>query len=214
MRLLSAVPLIAVSVLALAACTGGGEIESSSGAPVPPAPTVTIAVTVTPEPPAPTTRPDFGFTFFEEAQLGQSFDQASAALRMPLAGLDECPYYGPVWITQLATTYAFTDFDNPNGPITLFYAQQFLGSPSDSWPRNAEGVGLGSTQAEILAAYPDAVVGAMTDLGAGDITTITVADPDSDSKYVFGITSGAPAVDLLQWGANAGGQWSHLCGGF
>lgn len=46
----------------------------------------------------------------------------------------------------------------------------------------------------------------MVDLGAGDIDTITVDDPDSDS--------GSTTVDLLQWGPDAGTQWSHLCGGF
>ncbi len=42
-------------------------------------------------------------------------------------------------------------------------------------------------RAELVAAYPDAVVGTATDLGA---------------------------VDLLQRGTRAGVQWSHLCGGF
>lgn len=64
-----------------------------------------------------------------------------------------------------------------------------------------------------MAAFPTAVLGSMTDLGAGDITTITVDDPDSDSKYVYGF-SGGSTVDLLQWGPEAGHQWSHLCGGF
>ena len=77
-------------------------------------------------------------------------------------------------------------------------------------------MGVGSTQAEVLAAYPSAVVDSYTDLGAGDMTRITVDDPASDSKYVFAIngSAGANVVDLLQWGPGAGTQWSHLCSGF
>jgi hypothetical protein len=209
-------PVIALAVtalaLTLAACSATPEDSPSGSAPAPePAPTVTVTVTETPDAVA---TPDYGFTFFEQAELGHTFAEASAALNMPVAGAMECPYYGSVWDTQLATTWAYTDSLDPGAPIELFYTQQFLGSPSDSWPRNAEGVGIGSTQAEILAAYPDAVAGVVEDLGAGTINTLTVEDPDSDSKYVFGFSWDNPTVDLLQWGPNAGGQWSHLCGGF
>jgi hypothetical protein len=88
-----------------------------------------------------------------------------------------------------------------------------LATSTAAYPRNAEGVGIGSTQAEVMAAFPTAVLGSMTDIGAGDITTITVDDPDSDSKYVYGF-NGSSTVNLLQWGPGAGNQWSHLCGGF
>lgn len=209
-------PVLALAVtafaLTLAACSPTPEDTPSGSAPAPePAPTVTVTVTATPEAVA---TPDYGFTFFEQAQLGDSFAEASAALNMPVGGAMECPYYGSVWDTQLAITWAFTSPADPGGEIELFYTQQYLGSPSDSWPRNAEDVGIGSTQAELMAAYPAAVAGVVEDLGAGTILTITVEDPDSDSKYVFGFSSGSSTVDLLQWGPNAGGQWSHLCGGF
>lgn len=78
-------------------------------------------------------------------------------------------------------------------------------------PRNAEGVGVGSTQAEVLAAYPAAVVDAYEDISVGPMTRITVDDPDSDANYVFALTDGSPVVNLLQWGSTTGGQWAHLC---
>lgn len=198
-----------LATTALVGCTPAGGEPSVSGEPEP-----TITVTVTPEPEAP--RADYGFTFFEEATMGSTWDEMSSQLHYPVGGIDEpwndqvCPHYGLVWGTQLVTTHAFMD----GGRVGFFYTNRFLASDSASFPRNTEDVGVGSTEAQLLAAYPDAVVDDFTDLGAGDIHRITVDDPGSDSKYVFGISSGSSAVDLLQWGPLAGTQWSHLCGGF
>lgn len=204
----------AVVTLLVSACSGDPvEPPQASGDPVP-VPTVTVTATVTAEPEPQEEAPDFGFTFFEQAEIGQTFAQAGQALGMPVIGMDACPHYGAIWLTDIATTYAFTNASNPGSGITFFYTNAFLGSPGDPWPRNAEGVGIGSTQAEILAAYPGATTAVVSDLGAGDITVVTVEDPDSDSKYVFGFYAGSSTADLLQWGPGAGVQWSHLCGGF
>lgn len=211
-RGLAAVIGIGVLSALLAGCSGDPGADPTASAPEPePVPTVTVTATETAEA---QTAPDFGFTFFEQAQLGHTFAQAGAALHMPVIGMDSCPYYGAIWVTDAASTYAYTDAGNPGSGISLFYTIGLTGTASDPWPRNAEGVGVGSTQAEVLAAYPDAVTTSMTDLGAGDLTVITVDDPDSDSRYAFGFYAGSTTVDLLQWGQHAGGQWSHLCGGF
>src|SRR5690606_13721183 len=120
---------------------------------------------------------------------------------------EDCPHYGAVWNTELATTYAFTDPDSPAGGVTFFYTNRFLAPDGSPFPRNAEGVGVGSTQAEVLAAYPGATVGVHEDLGAGLLSVITVDDADTDSKYVFAFYEGSTTVDLLQWGPSAGNQW-------
>ena len=109
-----------------------------------------------------------------------------------------------------AFTYAFTDPDGVDPGILFFYTQDFSDG-SAPMPRNAEGVGVGSTEAEVLAAYPGAVVDAYEDISVGPMTRITVDDPDSGSTYVFALTEGSPVVNLLQWGTAAGGQWAHLC---
>ena len=200
---------LAASALALTACT-----DPAAG------PTVTETVTTTPEPavtvtvtetPAPA--PDYGFTFFHGAQMGATWAQMSAQLHMPVGGADGCPWYGAVWSTDLAYTYAFTDSRDTSSGVTFFYTDKFLAPGGADFPRNAEGIGVGSRRADVLAAYPSAVVGGVDDLGAGHIDTITVNDPDSSSKYVFGFTGGS-RVSLLQWGPGAGTQWSHLCTGF
>ena len=211
-RTVTAIAIATTTAVLLAACSGEPGDEPTSSAPVPePAPTVTVTVTETPEPEA---APDYGFTFFEQAHVGHTFAQAGAALHMPVIGMDACPYYGAVWNTDAASTYAFTDASEPGSGIDFFYTIGLTGTASDPWPRNAEGVGIGSTQAEILAAYPGATTASVNDLGAGDLTVITVDDPDSDATYAFAFYAGSSTVDLLQWGINAGGQWSHLCGGF
>ena len=211
----TSVPFLLAStaiVLALSACGSPAPTDADDTS-APPTPTPSPTESTGPiEPDEP--RADYGFTFFEEAQIGSSFAEISEQLHYPVGQYEECPYYASVWNTELFTTSAFTDVDNPGGPIVFFYSNRFLAQDDASFPRNAEGVGIGSTEAEILAAYPSAVVEATSDLGVGPLTKYTVDDPDSDSKYVFAITESAAVVDLLQWGPEAGGQWSHLCGGF
>src|SRR5690554_3403163 len=145
--------------------------------------------------------------------VSSHLEQMSAQLHYPVAGIPDCPYYGTVWGTEVANTLAFMDQSDMASGAIFFYTMQGLATSTAAFSRNAEGVGIGSTQAEVMAAFPTAVLGSMTDIGAGDITTITVDDPDSDSKYVYGF-SGSSTVNLLQWGPGAGNQWSHLCGGF
>lgn len=200
---------VAAAALLLAGCTPAPVTPTDTAVETG---TVTPAPTPTPEPVEP--QADFGFTFFHEGTIGSTWAQLSEQLHYPVAGMDECPYFGAVWNTDLATTYAFTDASNPDAGVQFFYANRFLAPDDAPFPRNAEGVGIGSTQDEVVAAYPDAVVDAYQDLTAGDLTRITVEDPDSDAKYVFAISSGSAVVDLLQWGSgNFGGQWGHLCGG-
>ncbi|MEO8094638.1 MAG: hypothetical protein ABI632_06865 [Pseudolysinimonas sp.] len=196
----------AAVVVMLAGCVGSPVVPS--GSPTPSA-TVTPTTSATPTPAA---RADFGFTYFENADLGSTFDQMSTQLGRPVAGITECPWYGPVDATDPHITYAFLDSRDASVGTTFFYSLAYPGVTT--YPRNAEHVGLGSTQAELLAAYPTAVVGSTHDLGAGDIATVTVQDPSSPAKYVFGFNGDTGTVDLLQWGSAPGTQWSHLCEGF
>ncbi|MHA6667663.1 hypothetical protein ACX3O0_02205 [Homoserinimonas sp. A447] len=197
----------AATALLLVGCTPTPVPPPEVLPPAPAAPTPTPAADPVEE------RADYGFTYFYEADLG-TWEEMSAQLSHPVAGIPDCPYYGMVWGTEVANTFAFMDPDNIAVGALFFYTMPGMTTSTAPYPRNAEGVGLGSTHAEVIAAFPTAVVGSMVDLGAGDIATITVDDPDSDSKYVYGFNGGSSTVDLLQWGPGAGNQWSHLCGGF
>jgi hypothetical protein len=205
----SLVAVAAGALLVLSACTTPPITPSDTAEE-----TVTATPSPSPTPEVPEVQADFGFTFFHEGTIGSTFAQLSEQLHYPVGGMDECPYFGAVWSTDLATTYAFTDVSNPDAGVQFFYANRFLAPDDAPFPRNAEDVGIGSTQDEVVAAYPDAVVDAYQDLSAGELTRITVEDPDSDARYVFALSSGSAVVDLLQWGTgNFGGQWGHLCGG-
>lgn len=201
----SAVALAVVASLALSSCASDAPPAAET-----PAPTVTVTVSPTAEPEV--ELGDFGFTYFGSATI----DAADvAALEAQLgASVDvpaECPWY-PMIASHgtYAETRAFFDSHGIESGVRFFYTLEM--GDDGVMPRTVEGVGVGSTEAEVLAAYPSAVIdNDFEDISVGPLKRIIVEDPDSDSRYVFALYDGDTNVSLLQWGPHAGGQWAHLC---
>ena len=167
--------------------------------------------------------PDFDFTHFHGAAIGMTWAQMGTALHTAVGGDDEsgyvCPWYGALWNTSSSRLRVHRVREDPGAArSTCFYTQRFLASDAGPFPRNAEGVGVGSTQAQVLAAYPRAVVGSYRRPRRGPHhddhreRPCRIADRSTSSASA---TAPAPnTVDLLQWGPDAGNGWSHLCTGF
>ena len=154
---------------------------------------------------------DFGFTYFGSATIDAAdVDELESQLGTEVDVPTECPWY-PLIATHgtYAETRAFFGTRPDDHGVLFFYTMQ-LGDDGDL-PLTAEGIGVGSTEAEVLAAYPDAVADNFDDISVGPLRRLTVDDPASDSRYVFAIAEGNTVVTLVQWGPNAGGQWAHLC---
>lgn len=182
----------------------------------------TQAVESTPSPtPTSEALADFDIDRFRAASLELAdADAVGTALGGLAAEFEECPWY-PILEnhSEYSSTSAKFDTDffgrtdlEPN--VRFFYTISGDEVVPPGMPRNPEGVGVGSTHDEIRAAYPGAVEAVEFAEGPGDIVTFTVRRPNTDSVYVFASDSSHPGViNMLQWGPDAGGQWSHLCTG-
>ncbi|UYN84726.1 MAG: hypothetical protein KIT89_06070 [Microcella sp.] len=201
----AAAALALAAMLALSSCAAEAPPAAET-----PAPTVTVTVSPSPEPEV--ALGDFGFTYFgaatiDAADVAALEAQLGAAVDVPA----ECPWY-PMIASHgtYAETRAFFDSRGVTPGVRFFYTLEM--GDDGVMPRTVEGVGVGSTEAEVLAAYPSAVIdNSFEDVSLGPIKRIIVDDPASDSKYVFGLFEGDEYIGILQWGPDAGGQWAHLC---
>lgn len=166
------VPVVAVAVLALSGCAGGtaaGQTKDSpSAAPTPaaaspsttpvPEPAAEPAVALDPAQP-PTWRIDFGS--IGPVAIGETRDEALASLAaFPQGPLQDCP--APVSTIDLGDGAAIWLTDDTLTQIVLMGDALIGGAAPDSvsaGPVTAEGIGVGSTTEELLAAYPDAQTG-------------------------------------------------------
>ena len=221
---------VLVATLALAACSASPEATSSATA-SPSSPSATSTSSTPSASPTPTetavafTCPTWtddsdagvaaiGPNYFAGACLGKSFDDA-AANGAPVTVEDSCPWYGTLVADDSLGFYvsAITDMESPGDAITLFRMSWFS-DPAEAtsldMPATAEGITIGSTKADVLAAYPTATEVSFDDISRGPRTQLVVSTGD-DTSYNFDITDGL--VNEISWGYGIaeGGPNGELC---
>lgn len=159
--------------------------------------------------------PAIDFNRYANICLGMSFAEASDAMPgPPIAGEAQCPWYAELLAVDDPGLYvaAVTEPDNPGADIFLF-RMIWLGDPADAAsfaaPETQQGISVGSTTAEVNAAYPSATTVAIDDPARGPRNQLVVSGPGGNS-LVFDVTSGH--VDAMYWGERISqGAAGELC---
>ena len=159
--------------------------------------------------------PAIDFNRYANICLGMSFAEASDAMPgPPVAGQAECPWYAELLTVDDPGLYvaAVTDPEHPGDQIFLF-RMMWLGDPADAAsfaaPETQQGISVGSTAAQVHAAYPSATSIAIDDPSRGSRDQLVVAGPHANS-LVFDVTTGR--VDTIYWGKNISqGAAGELC---
>lgn len=159
--------------------------------------------------------PAIDFNRYANICLGMSFAEATAAMPGPaIAGEAQCPWYAELLSVDDPGLYvaAVTEPDNPGGAIFLF-RMIWLGDPADAAsfdaPETQQGISVGSTTAQVNAAYPSATAVTIDDPARGPRDQLVVAGPSGNS-LVFDVTGGR--VDTVYWGKRISqGAAGELC---
>lgn len=159
--------------------------------------------------------PAIDFNRYANICLGMSFTQASNAMPGPtVAGQPECPWYAEVLAIDNPGLYvaAVTYPDNPGGEIFLFrmiWTGNLADAASFDAPATQAGISVGSTTAEVNAAYSSATAVTIDDPARGPRDQLVVAGTSGNS-IVFDVTSGR--VDAMYWGERiSNGAAGELC---
>jgi hypothetical protein len=218
--------LLVLAALTLAGCGGSSnDSPTSSGATASPSATATVAATPSPTPtPSPSPSPSatvaadpcndpnvstvglpaVDFDRYQYYCIGMSFEDASAAAGWQTVGDAVCPWYSTLGAMSDYGFYvgAMTRPDDPGADIYLF-RMRWAGTPADvaafDPPATAAGISLGSTIAEITAAYPAASAVVVNDMARGPRNHLLVTGP-SGGTYDFDVTEGY--VTDMYWGMN------------
>jgi hypothetical protein len=220
--------------LTLAACTPASDPEpsASSSATVSDSPTPMPSPTDVPSPTATAAPDELDCTAWDDGLdeggiapiaanryagicAGMSFAEASGTFAgPPLTGIEVCP-----WITELVAmpdpglyVEAISYNDAPGDEIfmfRMFWVGDPAAAPSFEIPYTAEGISIGSTTAQVVAAYPTGTAIVREDMAAGTLDQIVVPITD-DYTYVFDVTGGL--VNRMYWGERlAFGAQAELC---
>lgn len=228
---LARVAWAATVALALAACTPPDASPSPSDAAAPTStaePSVTVTTTTTT---STTTDPGDGgdgdvhlgppydFGRYEFILAGESFADYAGVDGVAVAVEDICPWNATITVPGQDPNIYVTWFSSPSNPAGP--ARVFLMS-GDTTPgvivnpiTNDEGIGIGTSATDVLAAYPGSHIETSDDEAWGTVNEIRVDDPDSDARYYFWVESPTGPVYRVQWGffPTDSSLRGHLCSG-
>jgi len=221
---------VAVAALLLAGCSGSPEetSQSPSSSPTPTAASPSESPSPSPSPtetavaldcPTWSDDPDnqaaaIGPISFAGVCVGQSFDEA-AATGAPITSPEQCPWYGQL-VAQDDPGFYVTALSDPSAPgeeISFFILYWFAepeAAASFEMPRTAEGITIGSTVDEVMAAYPTATEVTFDDIARGSRKQLVVPT-SADTTYNFDVPDGV--VTEISWGKglSEGGPNGDLC---
>jgi len=215
----------ATLALILTGC-GPGSTPSDSPSPTPPvattsapaAPTATTAAP-SPTPTATATAPasacptwDDGsaesglapidFNRYAGICVGMDYPTAGGASGLDIAGNASCPWVADIVADDTNGFYvtALSPVEAPGSAIT-FFRMAWLNDPATAssyeMPATAQGITIGSTLAQLQAAYPSATEYLIDDYARGPRDEWVVLGPDGNN-YIFDIQDGL--VSEMNWG--------------
>lgn len=159
--------------------------------------------------------PAIDFNRYVDICLGMSFSEASAAMRGPtVAGEAMCPWYAEILTIDDPGLYvAAVSYPEKPGDEIFLFRMIWDGDPADAAsfaaPATQAGISVGSTKADVKAAYPSANAVTIDDPSRGPRNQLVVAGPAGNSM-VFDVTSGR--VDAVYWGKRiASGAAGESC---
>ncbi len=193
--------LTVIACLLLVGCTpaaSGSSTPSSSSAPVA---TPSSAPVVTPSPSPSPDAAEIDFDRFTDIYVGMTFAEASAASGIAIQGEAMCPWFANIVVDDPVGLYVGTVSPiEAAGSEIWFFRMLWLDDPAlapADLPSTTEGITIGSTQAEVVAAYPSATLTTVDDISRGTRTFYLVPGP-SDLTLIFDIQSGL--VSEITWG--------------
>lgn len=159
--------------------------------------------------------PGIDYDRYANICLGMSYAQASAAMKGPaILGDGSCPWYATVLAIDNPGLYvgAVTRVDDPGAAIFMFrmtwQSDQATAVAFDA-PATPADITVGSTTAQVKAAYPQGKVITFEDLARGPRTQIVVAQPE-DTSFVFDVSDGF--VTDIYWGTGlSNGANGEIC---
>lgn len=159
--------------------------------------------------------PGLDYDRYANICLGMSFAQASGAMQGPAINGDAaCPWYATLLDFGDPGLHvgAVTNPDNPGASIYMFrmtwQSDQQSAVDFDA-PATPAGISVGSTTAEVKAAYPKAAAVVVNDPARGQRNQLVVAQP-AGSAFAFDVTDGF--VTDIYWGNGVSqGAGGELC---